>query len=174
MKIIALNKEVLFNAGGNIGIDRGKIADFKDKSGLNKRKRIRLCAHECIKDKLHEMFIVHARDAYIRPHKHLRNAESVHVIEGLADLILFDDKGDITDVIRLGDYLSAHKFYYRISEPVFHMLLIRSKVFVFHETTSGPFKKSAAISSKWSPAEEDTKAVKEFMDKISREAGCKR
>lgn len=170
MKIKELNKEVFFNAGGNIGVDRGNVADFKKKSGLNKRKRIRLCTHGGIKDRLHEMLIVHAKDAYVRPHKHLGKAESLHIIEGSADLVLFDDKGKISNVIRLGDYLSGDKFYYRISKPVFHMLFIRSKIVVFHETTSGPFIKSNTVASEWSPAEEDAKAVKEFMNRVSNKA----
>jgi cupin fold WbuC family metalloprotein len=140
---------------------------------MNKRKRIRLCTHEDIKDKLHEMFIVQAENAYIRPHKHLKKVESFHVIEGLADLILFNDRGNIKSVIRLGDYLSGNKFYYRISESVFHMLLLRSKFVVFHETTCGPFKKSATIVSEWSPAEEDVKSVKEYMNRISMEVNRK-
>ncbi len=168
-----MNKEVLFNAGGNIGVSRSQINIFKGKSGLNKRKRIRLCTHEDIKEKLHEMFIVHTNNAYIRPHKHLKKAESLHVIEGSADLILFDDRGNIKSVIRLGDYLSGNKFYYRISVSDFHMLLLRSKFVVFHEATSGPFKKSANIAAEWSPAEGDVKAVKEYMDRISMKVNSK-
>lgn len=170
MNIKELNKEVLINRAGNIGVDRLNITLLEGKSVSNERKCIRLCAHGCVKDKLHDMLIVHAKNAYVRPHKHIKKAESLHVIKGLADLIIFNDKGDISNVIRLGDYLSGSKFFYRISLPVFHMLLIRSKFFVFHEATSGPFKKSESIASKWSPAEGDAKAVKEFMGRISQEA----
>ena len=56
---------------------------------------MRLCAHPAVDDRLHEMVIAMARETYVRPHKHVNKSESVHVIEGLADAVLFDDAGNV-------------------------------------------------------------------------------
>ena len=68
------------------------------------RNRIRYCAHASPSDVVHEMFIVHPRGAYVRPHKHLDKSESMMIIEGEADYVMFDSKGNITEnaVITIG------------------------------------------------------------------------
>lgn len=167
-KIKQLNKEVLFNICRNIGVGYKEITFLKEKSRLNRRKRIRLCAHNNLRDKLHEMFIVHSKGAYIRPHKHSKKVESLHIIEGVADLILFHRKGNITDVIHMGDYSSGKKFYYRISDARFHTLIIKSKFFIFHETTLGPFNKECTVFAHWSPPESDNSAIRNFKKEISK------
>ena len=82
------------------------------------------------------MFLVQTRETYIRPHKHLKRAESFHVLEGQADILVFSDEGMLTDVIPMGDYASGKQFYYRMHEPLFHSALIRSDYLVFHESTT--------------------------------------
>lgn len=164
MDVKKFNKEVLFAVGRILKLGRGDIEFLKEKSQANERKRIRLCMHRNIKDNLHEMFIVHTKDTYIRPHKHQNKIESFHIIEGAADIILFDESGNIIEVIQMSNYSSGRKFYYRISDPYYHTLLIRSDVLVFHEVTNGPFNKSDTIFTSWAPKENDHAAVKKFME----------
>ena len=45
----------------------------------NNNKRVRICAHQNISNNLHEMFIVHLKDCYVRPHFHLKKSESLYV-----------------------------------------------------------------------------------------------
>lgn len=166
MRTKIFNEEVLFVNETLVKISRGDLESLKGKAVKNTRRRIRLCMHKGLSDKLHEMFIIHARNAYVRPHKHLNKCESLYVINGLADAVLFDAKGKITDLIRLGDYSSGNRFYYRISKPVYHCLIIRSKFFIFHEVTKGPFKRSDTIFAPWAPDENDRIAVKKFMKNL--------
>ena len=73
--------------------------------------------------------------------KHFGRAESIHIIEGLADLLIFDnkDKGEITDVMGMGEYKLGKDFYYRMAEELYHTIMMNSDVCVFHETTKGLF-----------------------------------
>lgn len=112
------------------------------------------------------MFIVHKKGAYIRPHKHLSKSESLHVMEGTAYLVVFDDKGEITEIIEMGDFSSGNNFYYRMSGPYYHTLLIKSDYFVFHETTNGPFNRSDTVFAPWAAAEDNSIAVGEFMNNL--------
>ncbi len=125
-------------------------------------KRNRLCVHRSLDDCVHEMFVLLMKESYIRPHKHIKKVESLYVVEGSADAIFFDDNGSITEIIQLGDYASGKQFYYRIGEPVYHTLLIRSEYFIYLETTQGPFKQSDSLKAKWSPKEENLASVKEY------------
>ena len=45
-------------------------------------------------------------------------------MEGLADLLIFDnkDKGEITDVMGMGEYKLGKKFYYQMAEELHHTL----------------------------------------------------
>jgi len=122
--------------------------------------------HNNDNNKLHEMIIILSKETYIRPHKHLNKAESLHVIEGSADVIFFDNKGNILKKERLCEKNKNISFYYRISDSVFHTFKIRSKYFIFHESTEGPFIKKKTQYANWSPSENDLLKAKNFMKSI--------
>ena len=48
------------------------------------------------------MFIVLSKETYIRPHKHVNRIESLHVVEGKARAVFFDEIGSIIQVVPLG------------------------------------------------------------------------
>lgn len=172
MQIKKENEEVIYSCDPVIKMDAKDIYWLKNKSAQNERKRIRLCTHKSTEDSVHEMLIVHQRDTYVRPHKHLGKPESFHIIEGRADVVLFDDTGNMNNIIKMGQYGSGLVFYYRISTPVYHTLLIHSDILVFHETTSGPFNRSDTVFAAWSPVEEDKEACKSYMLHLSQQTAC--
>jgi cupin fold WbuC family metalloprotein len=158
-----LSSEVLYSEALITATNRSDIDLFKQMSSHNPRTRIRLCAHEGPDDRLHEMLIIHHRSAYVRPHKHPGKSESTHIIEGLVDVVMFDDEGRIEDVVRMGDYASGRTFYYRMAAPIFHTLIIRSDVLVFHEITNGPFDRRDTVFAPWAPDDGDVNSVSNFM-----------
>ena len=130
------------------------------------RNRIRYCSHSSDQDALHEMFIVHPKGAYVRPHKHINKIESMLVIDGEVDYIMFDDNGKIDNVVKMGDFETKKPFYQTIRKEKFHTLIIKSEWLVFLEITQGPFNKEDIIFAEWSPSENDSEKVKKFMKKI--------
>ena len=163
-----INEEVFIAEDPIVTVGYQDIEFLKEKSKYNRRKRIRLCAHRDVEDKVHEMFIVHTKETYVRPHKHLNKSESFHINEGSVDVVVFDDDGNIMEVIQMGDYSSGRKFYYRISAPYYHTLYITSEFLVFHETTKGPFRRDDTIFAPWSPEEGDIAAVEKFMKQLAQ------
>ena len=161
-KYRSMGAEVLYSQDAITMVSRPDIEYFKRLSSKNSRKRIRLCTHDDIDDRLHEMFIIHEKDIYVRPHKHIGKTESTHIIEGQVDVVIFDDYGHVERVICMGDYTSGKIFYYRMAIPVFHTLIIRSKFLVFHETTNGPFNRSETVFATWSPEDGDMDSVSKF------------
>ena len=161
------NPEVLYTNDTISTVNRPDVKNLKILSINNERKRIRLCTHSDSNQVLHEMLIVHGKSTYVHPHKHPGKSESTHIIEGLVDIILFDDDGRIDRVIEMGDYASGKIFYYRIATPIFHTLIIRSDILVFHETTNGPFNKESTIFAPWAPEEADSTSVSHFLSNLN-------
>lgn len=167
MKTKKFNAEVLFPDERIVQLDHSDIQLLTQKAEENPRKRIRICAHQTTEDVLHEMIIVHTKETYVWPHKHLNKSESFHVIEGRADVVIFDEDGEIARVIQMGDYRSGLSFFYRIADPLYHTLLIYSDNLVFHEATNGPFNHADSAYAPWAPDMDDTAGQATFMKKLT-------
>ena len=164
----SINLEVYVTREKICSISGAEIDFLKDKVSQTERKRIRLCTHKYLEDKLHEMFIVLSKETYIRPHKHVNRIESLHVIEGRARAVFFDEMGSIIQVIPLGDLSSELQFYCRIDEAVYHTILVDSEYFVFHESVEGPFCKSNTVFSSWAPDESDCILHQEYICNLNK------
>ncbi|MBW2618531.1 MAG: WbuC family cupin fold metalloprotein [Deltaproteobacteria bacterium] len=162
----AFNQEVLYTTADITTVSPADIARFKDMAARNPRRRIRLCAHPNPDQAVHEMLIIHYSDVYVPPHKHLDKSESFHVIEGLGHVFVFDDEGGVIETVRLGEFGSGERFYYRITKSFYHSLVIASDCLVFHETTRGPFDPAETVLAPWAPADNDSPAVAAFMAKL--------
>ena len=167
MKTTKFNDEVLFAVDDLVKVDANDIEELKQKARLNPRRRVRLCAHKDLNDSIHEMLIVHEKNCYVRPHKHVGKTESFHIIEGSVDIILFDEDGQINEIIPMGDYASGRKFFYRLPSSHYHTLMIKSDVLVFHEITNGPFKPEDTVWASWAPNESDLDEVSQYMEMIT-------
>jgi len=167
MKYKVINDEVFYTTEPITKIDKSDIDKLKILSRSNPRKRIRICTHPDIGDNIHEMIIIHANGAYITPHKHIGKSESFHIIEGLLLVVIFDDQGNITEQIRMGDRESGLDFYYRLPEDHFHTVVPQSELVVFHEVTHGPFTPEDTVFATWAPSEEDDPKQKQnFQHKL--------
>lgn len=166
MKTTKFNEEVLYAADSIVQLDSIDINELKEKANRNHRKRIRICAHKDITENIHEMIIVHEKSCYVRPHRHLNKTESFHIIEGKAEIILFNEDGSIDQSISMGDITSGLKFFYRLPPFRYHTILIQSDVLVFHETTNGPFRFEDTKLAPWSPDEKDTDSVFHYMQML--------
>jgi cupin fold WbuC family metalloprotein len=160
------NDEVLYPRERFVDLSADVLAFLKSEALKNPRKRIRLCTHQGKDDKVHEMFIVHTRDTYVRPHKHIRKAESLFIMEGEVDAIFFDDSGKVVKKVEMGPISSGKCFYYRISEPIYHTLRINSDTLCFHEVAEGPFNPADTVFPSWAPDGSDEAAWKSFMERI--------
>jgi len=143
-----------------------EIKFFKKQVLQNSGKSIRFCMHRDVLDPIHEMFILHSKETYIRPHKHPNKDLSYHIIEGIADMVIFDEKGDILDVIALGEYGSGRNYFYRLNEVYYYVPLIHSDFLLFRETTNGPFKPSDTIYAPWAVERDDLIAVDRFQKEL--------
>jgi cupin fold WbuC family metalloprotein len=154
--------------GEIVRLTRAEVRALKRALPAAPRGRTRVCAHQDSAQVVQEMLIVLGRDGYVRPHRHHGKSESFHVVEGRADIVVFNDDGRIREVIPMGPADSGRVFFYRIDAPFYHTLVIRTPVFVIHETTCGPFKAGATEGAPWAPAEDDVAAGGSFQRRLQQ------
>lgn len=148
MKIKKKNSEVYYCNGNLVFFDK-KIKNFLiSKAKKSSSGKCRICFHENIKSSLHEMIIIHSKKSYVPPHRHLKHAESLTILQGSANLIIFDRKGNIIKKVLLSDRKNGVNFY-RMNKSTFHSLIIKSKYLIFHEVTRGPFVRKNMIIARW-------------------------
>ena len=163
MELNEVSEEVLYTLDPVTKVAVTDIESLKGRALANPRERARICTHLSVDDSVHEMLIVHTKGTYIPPHKHLGKSESFHIIEGRLDIVMFDDAGEVVDVIEMGEYASGDTFFWRISESYYHTVIPRSEIVVFHETTRGPFRREDLVHGPWAPPEDDHAAARRYM-----------
>ena len=159
-------KDVIYFRNLLIKINKNDLNLLKNFSKNNKDKKSRYCIHKSKKSKLHEMIIYHKRGYYIRPHSHPYSPESMHLIKGKVDIVIFDKKQKVSDIIKMGNYESGKIFYYRMNKELTHTLVIKSPYVIFHETSLGPFKKKNSKFASWSPIKRNSIFLKDLKSKI--------
>ena len=98
-----INNEVFYTEKTITEIKTEDISFLKSNVKNTQKKRIRICTHLNEKEGLQEMFIALSDKTYIRPHKHLNKSESLHVLEGSADVVFFDEEGNhLNDLTMVG------------------------------------------------------------------------
>lgn len=165
-----INNEIFVAQKSIVSFGDEETEFLKQQAMQSLRRRARICAHKTNADALHEMLIAITVDSYIHPHKHLAKSESFHIVEGIVDVVIFDDSGAITNVLALGSQGSGRSFYYRLSDSRFHTLIIHSDILVVHEVTNGPFDKVQTKLAPFAPSEGDGESVRDYMKRLSTEA----
>jgi cupin fold WbuC family metalloprotein len=142
--------------------DDALILFLKDKARSTPVRRARLCAHPAPEADQHDMLIASHRDTYVVPHRHPKS-ESFMVIEGEADLLLFETDGQLARRITMGPAKSGLPMFYRMPAGRYHSLAIRSEVLVFVESTRGPFSRQDMQEAPWAPPGADADAGRAYI-----------
>ena len=161
-----LNEAAYVSEDPIVHAGRSEIDVLKEAAPSAPLGRSRILAHGDTSEVLHEMLIAHAPGSYVPPHKHPGKSESGHVVEGEIDLVFFDEQGEITHVLELGEYSSGRDFYYRIDEPLYHTLILRTPGAVVHEVTNGPFVPEETLYAPWAPTEDDSSGRRAFQQRL--------
>ena len=158
------NSEVFFSTDESIALGRAHIEKLKEQALKNERRRCRLCIHHSEQDQIHEMVIVHMRDTYVRPHRHLTRSESFYMLEGRCSLVFFDIKsGGVDRIVHLEPPGSEHPFYFKTLDRSFHTTLIHTDIAVFQEITEGPFLREDTVFPPWAPDGTDEFEVSKYL-----------
>lgn len=168
MKYKTINEAVLYNDEPICMLSGADLQELSELGLATQEQRTRLCVHENADSLVHEMFIIHTRDTYVRPHRHRTKSESFQVLQGNASLVLFNDEGEITQVSALGDVISGQTFYFKMPANVWHGLVIHSDVLVFKEVTQGPFDSDDCEFPDWAPTGRHVNEVPGYMAQLNQ------
>ena len=155
-------------SGASVRACRKSLSYLHEATLNSPTQRARICAHPDADDSLHEMLIVLSCGGYVRPHRHRNKSESIHIVTGKLDLVLFDSDSGISEVIRMGDYNSGLVFYHRLNAAIFHSVIVKTDFALVHETTNGPFRAEDTEFAAWSPDPGDSEAVSMYLDSLGR------
>ena len=144
---------VLFSQDDIAVVDAATLQSLRALAAAAPLRRSRLCLHRTSDDLIQEMVIAFAKDSYVRVHRHRHKSESFHVLEGMLQVVFFDDEGVETRRIRLGDSASGLPSLYRLSCDAWHTVLVETESVIIHETTNGPFDPAQTDWAAFSPPE---------------------
>lgn len=168
MPLVRTSPEVFLAEGPICSIGQGELDTLKAAVKASIKHRARINAHPASEDALHEMIIAIDPTSYIRPHKHPGKSEAFHIIEGEVDIVVFGDDGAIERIVPLGPPGGGRPFYYRMSAPFFHTLIIRSDILILHEITNGPFRPQATMFADFAPDEREPEKVAAYQADLRR------
>ena len=167
-----VSPEVFHANGGALTFSAADVGALKAAARKTERRRARLCAHTDAGAALHEMLIVHPRDAYVRPHLHRGKDESLVVVEGEVLFVLLDEKGVPTAAYDLAAPPGERPFFLRTPADTYHTLLIKSEWLTFLEATTGPFDREGTVFAPWSPADDDASAIEIYRNELLAKAAA--
>lgn len=133
-------------------VDQRVVGALKAQAARLPVRRARLCAHPSPSSAQHDMLIVVHRDSYIAPHRHIGKSETFLILEGAAQIILFDEAGGVAEIVRMGAPGSGDPFFYRMPEGLYHALSLTTELLVYVESTSGPFDPAKTEYAQWAPS----------------------
>ena len=110
------NIEVYISDNSSFLLIKNDIDELLNIAKTTPRKRVRFCAHFSSNELVHEMFIVHPCGAYVRPHRHLNKIESMLVLKGKVDYVVFNGDGSIKKVIKIHSHRGT--IYDRHQKPL--------------------------------------------------------
>lgn len=158
----SMNKHVDFSNEDVVIVRKQQLEQFVKQSYVNTdNPKYRFCLHESPENMLQEMFIVRRYGEYCRPDRHDGIPETHMIIKGEEAVILFDEKGEILDIIFLGE--GNEVLAYRVNAPVYHMTVTLSEVAIDYEVKPGPFTSETNIYPDWAPAYDEKDKIEEFM-----------
>lgn len=149
-------------------LSKKEIDYIKSEMPKTKRKRLRILVHPDVNHAMHEMFVVYSNDTFVQVNKHLGKDESLHILEGEATFVFFDDNGKIINVTELSSRENNKNFFIRVPRNIFHTIIMRSPEIVIHETTPGPFDRNDTIWAPWCPSDQDKKESTKFQKELEK------
>ena len=118
------------------------------------RKRSHLNLHPTLEAPVQRLAIAMEPETYVRPHRHPQTWELYLPLRGRFKVVLFDEKGIITQTLQIGgqDGLAA----YELPANTWHSVLALESGSIIFEVKEGPYiQPQASDVAEWSPAEGD-------------------
>ncbi|MDC0473544.1 WbuC family cupin fold metalloprotein [Alphaproteobacteria bacterium] len=150
------------------------LQELSELAAEGQRKRQHKNIHESFADPCQRFFNAIEPDSYIRPHRHsdAGGGELLIGIKGKMALILFDDFGEIAEVIEFGSLHSNENIAIgvEVQPGQWHTVVSFVTGSVLLEVKAGPFDPNAAKeAANWAPSEGSNEA-KNYLNELMSNA----
>ena len=133
-------------------IDNKFLLSIKKKNNKKKLNKFKICLHKDENYPVQEMINFSYGFNYNRPHKHLLNKnESYHIIEGGMEIYLISEKNKIIKKIKIEKKKNKFPPIFKLNKPIFHFIVPSTDWLIYHEVTTGPWKKKFIKYADFSP-----------------------
>ncbi len=143
-----------------------ELDEMLEKAAASPRLRSHLNVHRSLGDPIQRLLIAVKSGSYFRPHKHVEKFETLLVLRGEMDALIFDDNGALKE--RISTSSSKNVVIVEIPNNTWHTLVPMSGDVVFFETKPGPYDPShPADFAEWAPEEKPGSSVMaSFLEKL--------
>jgi len=145
------------------------LASLVNEAERSPRSRQHRNIHTSYEDPCQRFMNAIGMNSYIRPHRHALDpkAETLVAVRGLFALVIFDDSGDIQEVIRFGTERHARSGDLSVgvdlTPGIWHTIVALQPGSILLELKAGPFNPNAAKEpAPWAP-EEGTEAGVRYL-----------
>ncbi|WP_370165003.1 WbuC family cupin fold metalloprotein [Marisediminitalea sp.] len=145
--------------------DQEMIAEMRAQAEASPRRRAHKNIHSDYQQPVQRLFVSMLPDSYVRPHRHSQPTkwEFFLVIEGMLELLFFDEQGELTERIALSP--NSDCFGVEIPPNTWHATVCHAPV-TFVEVKQGPYEVSDDKDfAQWAPAE-NTDEVPAFLAEL--------
>lgn len=150
-------------------INEALLNETTERAKQSPRLRMNHNFHERLDDPVNRMLNALEPDTYIRPHRHLDpdKDEIFLLLRGRVAVFLFENDGNISGMQILDPKEGVYGA--EIKAGTWHSLLVLESGSVIYEIKEGPFVPLAADHfAPWSPAPEETEAVRAYMEILTK------
>lgn len=145
-------------------ISTALLDELTAKAAASPRRRAHFNLHSSADDPVQRFVVVAQRNSYVRPHRHMTNAELAVVMRGRFEVVTFDADGTITARQIFGE--GTPNMAFELPHATWHTLLPLTDGAAFLEIKQGPYNPAiAAEFAAWSP-EEGNSATASFQSWI--------
>lgn len=169
--MVQSNKLAFHNISGDVfNLNQTAVEKGIAESRKSRRKRILLPLHRTQEAKVQRLVNFLQPGTYIRPHKHPgeHEIESIVVIKGAIQFIIFDDVGFIENCFNLRS--GTPEAIIDIEPGVWHSFIVMEMDTVIFEVKKGPYNpRTDKIFAEWSPEEytEESAIWVQSMEKMN-------
>lgn len=150
-----------------IVVDEDWIERVKEAARAEPIRRARLNLHHSEEDQVQEMLIAFCGNSLNPPHRHIGKSKSLHVVEGRALIVFFDEHGATTHQIAIGGAGTGLPALYRLAAPHWHTVIPLDEMVVIHEVTTGPFRREQERPPNWAPR--NSEELLKFVERLRRD-----
>ena len=149
-----------------IVVDRDWIERVRQAARDEPLRRARLNMHHSEEDQVQEMLIAFCGDSLVPPHRHIGKTQSLHVLEGRALIVFFDENGAPMRQFALGGPGTGLPPLYRLAAPHWYTVIPLDEMVVLHEVNAGPFRKERSPPPSWAPRSDEE--LRSFIERLRR------